>query len=39
MKGKFDFAHALIVIAFLPCDLDCSQPGLQSVDKIHTDLG
>ena len=39
LKGKFDFARALVLVAFLPGDLDRGKPGLSSVDEIHTDLG
>ena len=36
MKGKFDFANALVRVAFLPGDLDHGKLGLRSVDEIHT---
>jgi len=39
MKGKFDFAYALVVVAFLPGDMDRGGPGLNSVDEIHADRG
>jgi hypothetical protein len=39
MKGKFDFARALVLVAFLPGDLDRGKPGLSSVDEIHTHRG
>jgi hypothetical protein len=39
MKGKFDFARALVFVAFLPSDLDRGKPGPSSVDEIHTDRG
>ena len=39
MKGKFDFARALVLVALLPGDLDRGKPGLSSVDEIHTHRG
>ena len=39
MNGKFDFARALVVVAFLPGDLDRGKPGLSSVDEIYTHRG
>jgi hypothetical protein len=39
MKGEFDLARALVLVAFLPGDLDRGKPGLRSVDEIHADCG
>ena len=39
MKDKFDFPRALVLVAFLPGDLDRGEPGPSSVDEIHTDRG
>ena len=38
-KVEFDFARALVLVAFLSGDLDRGKPGRRSVDEIHTDRG